>query len=81
MISLKIPNRNSTNRQHNDQKKKDKRTNSDLLNITQQTKDQATRMPLKTSGELRCSEKINSSCSACGTRRVTLVTNPVINHE
>ena len=29
-------------RQHNCQKKKDKRTNNDLLNTTQKTKDQAT---------------------------------------
>ena len=42
--------------QHNDQKKKDKRTNNDLQNATQKTNDQATRSPLKTKGEL-------SSCS------------------
>ena len=34
-------------RQHNGQEKKDKRTNNDLQNITQKTKDQATRTPLK----------------------------------
>jgi len=33
-------------RQHNDQQKKDKGTNSDLQNITQKIKDQATRTPL-----------------------------------
>jgi hypothetical protein len=27
-----------------------------------------------------CSGKVSSSCSTCGTRRVNLVTNPVINH-
>ena len=42
------------NRQHNGQKKKDKRTN-DLQNITHYTKDRATRTPLKTGGEFRCS--------------------------
>ena len=35
--------------------KKDKRTNNDLQNITQKTKDRAPRTPLKTGGELRCS--------------------------
>jgi hypothetical protein len=34
-------------RQHNDQKKKDKRTNNDLQNITHKTKDRVTRTPLK----------------------------------
>jgi hypothetical protein len=27
------------------------------------------------------SGRVNSSCSTCGTRRVTLVTIPVISHE
>jgi hypothetical protein len=35
-------------RQHNDQKKKDKRTHNDLQNTTQKTKDRVTRTPLKT---------------------------------
>jgi hypothetical protein len=35
-------------RQQSGQEKKDKRTNNDLQNITQKTKDQATRTPLKT---------------------------------
>ena len=35
-------------RQHNDQKKKDKRTNNDLQNIAHKTKDRVTRTPLKT---------------------------------
>ena len=39
------------------------------------------RTPLKTRGELRCSGRVKSSCSTIGTRRVDLVTNPVINHE
>ena len=33
------------NRQHNDQKKKDKRTNNDLQMIAQKTKDRITRTP------------------------------------
>jgi hypothetical protein len=43
--------------------------------------DRATRTPLKTGGELRCSGRVSSSCSRCGTRRVSLVPNPVISHE
>ena len=35
-------------RQHNGQKKKDKRTNNDLQNIAHKTKDRVTRTPLKT---------------------------------
>ena len=35
-------------RQHNDQKKKDKRTNNDLQNITQKSKDRAPQTPVKT---------------------------------
>ena len=35
------------NRQHNGQKKKDKRTNNDLQNTSQKTKDRATQIPLK----------------------------------
>jgi hypothetical protein len=34
------------NRQHNGQRNKDKRRNNDLQNITQKTKDRATRKPL-----------------------------------
>jgi len=47
-------------------------------NITQKSKDRATRTPLKTGGELGCSQRVSSSCSTCSTHRVTLVTNPVI---
>ena len=36
---------------------------------------------LKTGGELRCSGRVCSSCSTSGTRRVNLVTNPVISRE
>jgi hypothetical protein len=39
------------------------------------------RTPLKTRGELRYSRRVSSSCSTSGTRRVTLVTNPVISHD
>ena len=43
-----IRNRKSKkDRQHNDKKKQDKRTNNDLQNFTQKTKDRAKRTPLK----------------------------------
>ena len=40
-----------------------------------------TRTPLKTGGELRCPGRVSSTCSTCGTRRIILVTNPVICHN
>ena len=48
---------------------------------TYKTKDRVTRTPPKTGGELRCSGRVSSSCSTSGTRRVNLVTNPVISRE
>jgi hypothetical protein len=30
---------------------------------------------------IRCTGRVSSSCSICGTCHVTLVTNPVISHE
>ena len=68
------------NRQHNDQKKIYKKTNNDQQN-TYKIKDRVTRTPLKTGGELRCSGRVGGSCSTSETRRVNLVTNPVISHE
>jgi len=43
--------KSTKNRQHNDKK----RTNNDLQNTTQKTKERATQIKLKTEGELRCS--------------------------
>jgi len=48
---------------------------------TYKTKDRVTRTPLKTGDELRCSGRVSSSYSTSGTRRVNLVTNPVISRE
>jgi hypothetical protein len=42
---------------------KDKRTNNDLQNAPQKTKDRAT----QTGGEFVCSEKVCSACSTYGT--------------
>jgi hypothetical protein len=48
---------------------------------TCKTTDRVTRTPLITGGQLMCSERVSSSCSTSGTRRVNIVTNPVIRHE
>ena len=52
-----------------------------IYNHTHKTKDRVTRTQLKTGDELRCSGRISSSCSTSGTRRVNLVTNPVLSDE
>ena len=39
-------------------KKKSKRANNDLQNITQKTEDRATRTPLKTDGEFMCTGRV-----------------------
>jgi hypothetical protein len=64
----------SKNKQHNGQKKKYKKRSTKQ---SHKTKDRETRTPLKTGGELRCSVRVNSSCSTSCTRSVDLVTNPV----
>ena len=48
---------------------------------TYKTKNQVTRTPLKIVGELTLSGRVSSSCSTSDTRRVNIVTNPVISHE
>ena len=45
------------------------------------TKHRVARTPLKTGGELKCSGRVGSSYYTSDTRRVNLVTNPVISHE
>ena len=49
------------------------RRNKDLHNITQKTKDRATRAPLKTRSRLRCSGRVCSSYSTCGTLVLLLI--------
>ena len=44
-------------------------------------KDRVTRTLLRIVGERSCSGRVNSSCSNSGTRRINLVTNPVISNE
>jgi hypothetical protein len=48
---------------------------------TYKTKDQVTRTPLKSEGELMCFGRVNSSCSTSGTHGTNLVTNLVISRE
>jgi len=60
-------------------KNKEKRTNNDPQNTTQ--KKTSNTNPTETGSELRCPGSVSSSCSTNGTRRVNLVTNPVISHE
>jgi hypothetical protein len=62
-------------------KEKVQRNKQRCTKHTYKTKDRVTRTPLKTGGELRCSGRPNSSCPTNLTRRVNLVTNPVISHE
>jgi len=44
--------------------------------LTEQNRE--TRTLLKSGSELRCSATVGNFCSSSGTRRVTLVTNPMI---
>ena len=85
--SLKTPKMQSesANRRRTDntmaRRERKERTNNDLQNTTKKTKDWATQTPLKQRGDLRCSGRINSSCSTSCTRHVALVINPVISYK
>ena len=50
-------------------------------NTTQKTKDWASRITLKAGNKLIYSVRVNSSSSTSGTRRATLVKNPMIKEE
>ena len=65
--STRVPHK-SKDRQHNGKEKMD-----DLQNTTQKTKDRATRTPLKTGSERRCSWKNKQCLSTRGTSCVTPV--------
>ena len=68
------------NSQHNGQKKKGNQQTTIFKHYTYYTRSGSTN-PTKIGGEIKCSGRISNSCSTCGTRRVTLVTNPMISHE
>ena len=74
-IRIRISEKNG---QYNGYKKKYKQRST---KHTYKTKARVTRTPLTTGGELRFSGRVSSSCSTSDTRRVTLVTNPVISHK
>ena len=83
--SLKIPKgkSESVNRRTDNtmvKRKKDNRTNKNLQNTTQKTKERTTRArtPLKQGVN---SGRVNISCFTSGTRRIAQVTNPVISDE
>ena len=63
-------------RQNNVLEKKNKRTNNNLQNI-HKAKDRVT----QTTPKPGCSGMVGSSCSTSDTRRVYLVTNPMISHQ
>jgi hypothetical protein len=69
------------NRQQNGQKKKVQKDKQRSTKHTYKTKDRDTRTPLRIGGKVRCPARVSSCCSTSGTRRVDLVTNPVISHE
>ena len=52
---------------------------NDTKYTTQKTKDQATRTPLKTGGDLMCSGRVNCFCYTSDTRRVSLFSDKNIN--
>ena len=58
-----------------------KRTNIDIQNTKHETKDRATRTTRNIGDELKYPGRVSSSCSTCGTHRVTLATNPMIIHK
>ena len=53
---------------------------NDLQNTMQKAKDRATRTPLNTGDELRCSGRVGISSSTSGTHLFTPVTNSMISH-
>ena len=74
-----ITSRKWKDRQCNGQKN---RTNNDIQNITQKTKDGAPLTSLKNRGWTRVLRNNNSFwTTTCGTCHVTLVTNLVISHQ
>ena len=81
---MKIPNQNpfieeeQTTQWPREKVQKDKQRST---KHTYKTKDRVAQIPLKTGGELMCSGRVGSSCSTSHTRRVNLVTNPVISHD
>jgi hypothetical protein len=74
-------NRISKNRHHNDEKKKCKRKNNDLQSIYIKRKVELTGVHIATGVNSRCYRKVCRSWSTIDTRRVNIVTNPIISRE
>jgi len=62
-------------------KRKNKRTNIDLQNITHKAKNRVTWTPPKTRGELRCSGRASSHCSTSTTHHGNPATNLATSYE
>ena len=69
----------SKDRQHNGQK--NKRTNKICKTLHRKLQIEPLEPYLQTRGEHMSSRRVDSSCFSSCTRRVTLITNPVISHE
>ena len=59
-------------------KRKSTKLQTTITKHTHKTKDRATRTPLKTESESRCSGRASSCCSTSDTHYANLDTNPVI---
>jgi hypothetical protein len=66
---------------YNGQTKREKRTNNDLQNNTRKQNCRKMTPTKKQGDEFRCFGRISSSCITSGTRRISLVTKPVISIE
>jgi hypothetical protein len=62
-------------------KRKRTKGQTTIYKHTNKTEDRITLTPHKTGDERRCSERVGSPSFTSGTRRINLVTNPVICHE
>ena len=67
--------------QHNGEKKKVQKEKTIIYKTYIWSKRSSNMSPTKDRGELRCSRRVCRSWSISGTRRVNIVTNPIISRE
>ena len=79
--TLKIPKGNQNPHIEEEQTRQRPKEKVQKDKHTYKIKDRVTQTPLKTGGKIRCFGRVGSSCSTSGTRRVNLVTHPVISRE
>jgi len=79
-LSESIYRRRTTTTWPTENKQKDKQVSTKHTHKTKDRRSSNTN-PLRTGDELRCSGRVSSSCSTRYTRRIILVTTPVIMHE